>query len=344
MSEFRADPLFGSVSLISRERSARPHRLRVREEVESSGPCPLCPGNEGLCPAEIARRGGEGSRWQARAFSNRYPAVSLEVEPRFRALEQLLPHGEPEPGFGAHEVIAESPSHSLPFWAIDPKDGAMALDLVRSRIADLYKDRRIAYVQAFKNHRAGSGSSVEHPHFQLLGLPFVPEAVGRWSANPQCAVCALLKRETETRGGPKDRSPRLLSESPHFVAYADYAPSTSYQFSIYPKNHVSAFQGTSQAELEDFVQLFSLIVNRFERILGEFALNLVLYTAPNPEAFGTVQSQSGVNRPALQPGMHWFVRAYPRIGRPGGFELATSIPIVQVSPEDAGQAFREKGI
>ncbi len=344
MSEFRADPLFGSVSLISRERSARPHRLRIREQVESAGPCPLCPGNEGLCPAEIARRGGEGSRWQTRAFSNRYPALSLEVEPSFRFLEQLLPQGEPEPGFGAHEIIAESPSHSLPFWSIDPKDGAMTLDLVRSRIADLYKDRRIAYVQVFKNHRAGSGSSVEHPHFQLLGLPFVPAPVGRWSANRPCSVCALLKQETGTREGPKDRSPRLLSESQRFVAYADYAPSTSYQFSIYPKNHASSFQEASAAELEDFVQLLSLIVNRFERILGEFALNLVLYTAPNPEAFAAEQRAIGEASPAHQPGMHWFVRVHPRIGHPGGFELSTLIPIVQVSPEDAGQAFREKGI
>ena len=339
MREFRADPLFGTVSLISRERSARPHRLRVLdEEIEIAGPCPLCPGNEGLCPPEVARRGGEdGSRWQARAFSNRYPALSLEEEPTFRNLTQLNVFGDPQPGFGIHEVIVDSPSHSLPFWSVDAKDGAMTLDLLRSRIADLYKDRRISYVQAFKNHRAGAGGSLEHPHLQLLGLSFVPEPISRWIGNRQCSVCSLLKWENEGRAGLKERSPRFLSESQRFIAYADYAPSYGYQFSIYPKEHSSAFDEATPGELEDFVQLCSLIIHRFGRVLGEFPLNWELYTRPNPES----KSEPGS---ADLSGMHWFVRVIPRIGQVGGFELATSIPIVQVSPEDSARAFREKGI
>lgn len=344
MSEYRIDPLFGSISILSRERAARPHRVRIRDEVEGTGPCPLCPGNERLCPPEIRRIEGAGSRWVTRAFPNRYPAVQIEAEPELTDLMSFKPSSEhldhPLMGFGAHEVLVDTPSHILPFWAQDPQDAVPVIQLLQTRVRELYQDRRLLYVQLFKNHRASAGASIEHPHFQLVGLPFVPAPVMKLMSPASCGVCALLESEmSRTREDKKPDSKRYLLETSSFVALMDYAPSYAYQFSIYPKHHVSGIEELTEAQVEDLVQICTMTLGRFERILGEFALNLAVYTRPNPTGFNLPRGvQDGLGN------MHWFIRIYPRMIRHAGFELSTQIPIVQVAPEDAARTFREKAL
>ena len=384
MSEFRTDPLFGTVCLVARERAARPHRLRLQDQLVAEGPCPLCPGNESLCPPEVARveqKFGTGgpSRWQTRAFPNRYPAVSLEAETQVANLAEIQNEQKPVPGFGVHEVIVDSPNHALPFWALDPEQAVKLFTLLQTRVTDLFKDRRILCTQVFKNHRAGGGQSIEHPHLQLVGLPFLPAPLHTLVSARECLVCELLKQElgenlpkskspnqasqasqisqnsqisgtTQSLGASSvssssagsavnERPPRLLAETSHFVALADYAPEFSYQFSIYPKKHRAGFEEATAQELEDLAEISSLVFGKFERLLGEFALNIVLFTQPNPESFA--------KPPSLFPWkerVHWFFRVYPRMARHAGFEFSTRIPIVGVAPEDAARAFREKGV
>lgn len=340
MSEFRTDPLFGTLSLIATERAVRPQRVRARDEIERGGPCPFCPGNEYVSPPEIARFPiGNGSRWQTRALPNRYPSVTLEAEPSavpgFTQGELKL---ETKPGFGAHEVIVDSPSHGLPFWVLNPRDARHVLFLIQSRIRDLYRDRRILYAQVYKDHRASAGASLEHPHFQLIGLSFLPRRLFQLLNSNHCKVCRLLQEESRVAKMARERS-RVLTETSRFVALADFAPVFGYQFSIYPKHHLPGFEEAAMDELEDLAQIFTLTLGRFERILGDIGLNIALFTRPNP---------GGFERPDL-PGfgdhsMHWFFRVYPRSGRGSGFELATEIALVHVSPEDAARVYGEKSV
>jgi UDPglucose--hexose-1-phosphate uridylyltransferase len=347
MSEFRTDPLFGSLSLIARERAARPHRSRVREEVDpTAGPCPLCPGNEALCPPETARiedTRNPGS-WASRSFPNRYPAVSLEAgadlaEAAAEREDVPLsrpPGGEPAPGFGVHELVVDSPSHSFPFWMLSHDEAVSLVGLLRSRIRNLHQDKRIAYLQVFKNHRASAGGSLDHPHFQLIGLPFVPERVLSLTRGGRCRVCELLRSEVPDPEKPRE-APRFIAETTHFVALADYAPAFSYQFSIYPKIHAPAFEEMTDGQAEELHSLLGLVISRLERILGEVPLNLLLYNRPSPEAFRL----QGRNR-ELSSLSHWFLRVMPRMGRHAGFELSAGVHMIHAAPEDAAERLREK--
>jgi UDPglucose--hexose-1-phosphate uridylyltransferase len=337
MSEFRADPLFGDVCIIARERAERPRRIKASEEVlENAGPCPLCPGNEAMCPPEIARV-SQGDRWQARAFANRYPALKLESAPTFSDLEdaKLKEPFAKAPGFGVNEIVVESPNHLLPFWALDSDQIVNVFELLQSRIRDLYKDQRLYYVQIFKNYRSSAGGSLEHPHFQIMGLPFIPAAEKRLASGSECKVCAVLKKELpQTRDGKK--SDRLLTETNRFMAMTDFAPQYGYEFSIYPKAHQAAFENASAEDLEDLAQISSLVLGRMARLLGEFGMNFAFYSMPN-------EARLGSQKDRWAKSMHWFIRVYPRF-RHAGFELSTGIPIVNVAPEDAARQFREKGV
>src|SRR5205823_2721300 len=98
-------------------RAQRPHELRkgaagppaAESQFEKS--CPFCPGNEGLTPREIYRipaAGGGSAPWSVRVTPNKFPALRIEEDDKhygdgFRHIG----------GCGAHEVIIESPNHSL---------------------------------------------------------------------------------------------------------------------------------------------------------------------------------------------------------------------------------------
>lgn len=342
MSEFRTDPIFGTFSIVARERATRPQRKKLRDDSEPAGPCPFCPGNESLCPPELARVAtvpgvpSAPGGWQVRAFPNHYPSVSLEAVPALTSLADRPRDYTTAPGFGVHEVVVESPHHTVPFWSQAPEQGVALFELLQGRIRELQKDQRLLAFQIFKNHRALSGESIEHPHFQLMGLPFLPLPLERILASPSCLICSHLAHEHQVDTQGKDS--RLLAETSRFAAYADFAPRSPYQFSIYPKTHSPGFENASRTELEDLSQLSALLVGKLERMLGDIGLNWVVYSQPNPHGF---------SRPAgtaWDISMHWFIRIFPRIGRTGGFELATAIPVVQVAPEDAARAFKEKGL
>jgi UDPglucose--hexose-1-phosphate uridylyltransferase len=334
MSEIRTDPLFGNLAIVARERAGRPKRSRKpKDDGDPEGPCPLCPGNEGNCPPELSRiedaSAGAGSgRWKSRVFPNRYPALALEAEaPTKAGLIEKMQGFSLAPGFGVHEVIAESPSHTTPFWAEEPAHAIAPLVLLQGRLRDLQNDDRLAYIQAFKNHRTSSGGSLEHPHLQIVGMPFIPQPIRRLMGSARCRVCELLQHETSDA----HKGDRLLTETSRFISFADFAPTFSHQFSIYPKAHQAGIELAEPRDLEDFAQITAIVIGKLERILGEMPLNLVFYTQPNPRVFN-----DGI--------MHWFARVYPRLGQLAGMELSTGISTVHQSPEEMARTFREKSV
>ncbi len=348
MSEFRSDPLFSKPCLIVAEKAIKPHRVRLAQLSDLVAPdsgeqarsCPFCPGNEGLTPREIYRVADSGGRWQTRVFPSHYPAMKLEATDRINDLTEL----EAAPtfltsktAFGVHEVIVESQSHHLSFWELDQERAVKVLQTLQTRVRDLYKDRRLLYIQLFKNHRMGSGAVQNHPHFELLGMPFIPEPILSLNVAKDCLVCELLHAEDnkadqrqrgEQRADQKTaQSPRYLTSTAQFIALMDYAPQYDYQFSIYPKSHLAAFHEAKAEVLSDAASLLSEILTRMNRLLGDLAFNMVIFSAPNSPGFEK---------------MHWFIRVYPRIVRKTGFEISTGIPMIRVSPEDAAALFREK--
>ncbi|MEO0192855.1 MAG: galactose-1-phosphate uridylyltransferase, partial [candidate division WOR-3 bacterium] len=96
MRDFRWDRVRGFCSILAEERGARP--LDFSGE---SGPCPFCPGNEGMTPPEIMR---VGEPWRVRVFPNKYPATDL------------------------HEVIVDSPRHGVSLSELSDDDLALAVD------------------------------------------------------------------------------------------------------------------------------------------------------------------------------------------------------------------------
>ena len=101
------------------------------------GPCPFCPG--GLEAPEP---------YDVRHIPNRWPAL---------------------PG-GRHEVILHCQDHDSSFPALGEERTALVVERWSARTAALGARDDVAYVFVFENHGRMIGSTIEHPHSQVMAF------------------------------------------------------------------------------------------------------------------------------------------------------------------------------
>src|SRR5258706_16298483 len=108
-------------------------------------------------------------------------------------------------GFGAHEVVIETPRHETNVGTLGEKQFEEMLRAYRDRILDLREDKRFRYVLIFRNQGVEAGATMEHAHSQLVALPLVPRAVSDELAGAEeyhkdkarCIYCGIVRREIE---------------------------------------------------------------------------------------------------------------------------------------------------
>src|SRR5215210_7699891 len=222
MSELRKDPVTGRWVIISTERRKRPSDFRLEPvHVDPDASCPFCEGHEQMTPRELlAHRNGSapnGPGWSLRVVPNQFPVLRVEGT-LDRQGEGLF---DKMNGIGAHEVIIETPRHETTLATMGETDVEQVLWACRERVRDLKQDRRFRYIIIFKNHGSAAGSSLDHPHSQLIALPIVPREVRdeidgarvHYTAKERCVFCDIVRQETQ-------ENRRVIAENADMVAVA----------------------------------------------------------------------------------------------------------------------------
>jgi UDPglucose--hexose-1-phosphate uridylyltransferase len=315
--------------IIATERAKRPEQLAVRRQPKVlphyDPDCPFCPGNEHLTPPEIARLpdGARDGQWDARVIPNRFPALSRDVEPRrfFRRAHHSID------GFGVHEVIVETPDHARVTALMTDAHVAEILRCFRRRYAELSEDPRIAQITIFKNHGVDAGTSLEHPHSQLVAAPVIStqvrsrmqEAIRHYDDFGECVFCVTLKDELE-------EAARIVLATDHFVALEPYASSTPFCTHIYPRRHMASFGFIQNAEIDDLARVLKEVLAKLYFGLNNPDFNYTIRTAPHEYASVSYY--------------HWYLSVIPRLTRVAGFELGSGTFVNTVLPEAAAEFLR----
>jgi len=337
MSEIRYDKLHDTHVIIAPERLHRPDSSKKSDDLLVPKNCPFCEGNESMTPPEIFALRMPGSfaneaGWQTRVVANLYKA--LQIEAPYQHHYGLFEHWD---GFGAHEVIIDTPEHhtSMRQWS----ESAVAgwLKTMRSRVADLRKDHRIAYIALFKNEGYEAGSTQSHSHTQLIGLPVIPKAqrelyqrsYEHYKGNAEAMLEATLRHEEED-----DR--RIVARSGDFTAFCPYASAYPFEVMISSKKALGQIDTLSDRAISDLSSLLLSILKKMERQLGAFDFNLQVATPPLQE--GSVEKDI-LER--VDEVFRFSIRIMPRLYRHGGFEVGTGMIINPVLPEVAAKHLRE---
>ena len=160
--------------IIATERAKRPEDMvshrPPRNQASFSQKCPFCPGNEAITPPEVMRVPADGNgTWKVRVVPNKFAALARDAQPN-RTIHRSRRTIE---GFGVHDVIIETPDHAGVLALMPDAEVANVLRSYRARYNDLSLDHRIAHVTIFKNHGVDAGTSLEHPHSQLIASPVI---------------------------------------------------------------------------------------------------------------------------------------------------------------------------
>jgi UDPglucose--hexose-1-phosphate uridylyltransferase len=332
MPELRQDPATKQWVIIARERAKRPHDF-VRPVLPPPLPeykedCPFCPGNESMTPPETMayRRGGlpNGPGWWVRTVPNKFsalvPAGSIsrkEEEGLFRKMD----------GVGQHEVIIESPQHNLFIPLMEDKQVEEVLLAYRERYLALREDPRFKLIIIFKNHGRGAGTSLEHPHSQLVATPIVPlnirhrfeKAASHYDDDGTCVYCDILREGLRVRT-------RLIMETDRFVTFHPFASRAPFETWILPKEHQASFGSISTGDAKEFAGVLKTTLLKLYKGLSNPDFNYIIHTAPTKDEH--------------EEYFHWHLQILPRLVTPAGFELGTGIFINTALPEETAAFIR----
>jgi UDPglucose--hexose-1-phosphate uridylyltransferase len=322
VSQLRLNPLTGRWVTIVAERAQRPTDFAPRtQEVEADPlrPCPFCPGNEEASEPAIETV-DEGGHWRMRVVPNLFPAFD-GTEP-FAVHHHGPVHVEAEAS-GTHEVFVITPEHDGGMHHLSDDDAGDLMKVLRRRFQEHADTPNLRYTQAIINHGREAGASLEHPHGQILGLPFVPgeildeqRAFSRFEGG--CILCATI--EAELVDGK-----RVVFANDDVVVICPYWSGSPFELLIIPRGHDLHLTDSSDDTLEAVGIAIRDSVGHLRSSFGDLSYNLVVHTAPH--------HYSGE--------FHWHIHLWPKLATTAGFERGTGVLINIVPPEVAAAQLRD---
>lgn len=327
MPEIRQNLITRQWVIIATERARRPEDFGKREEKKVVLPsyvptCPFCPGNEHKTPAETFRISRNGD-WQVRVVPNKFAALS-GVGARVRS---TIGTKRTVTGVGVHEVIIETPDHSMTTALLSDAEVVQILEAYKQRYDSVIRDERVEQVTLFKNHGAAAGTSLEHPHSQLIGTPLTPSqvrdrmevALRYYDEEGECIFCRTLHEEL-------DEGTRIIVESEHFAAFTPFAALSPFHIWIFPKRHAASFALIQENEKHDLARVLRQVLRKLYEALDNPDYNYTIRNAP--------YDAESVKY------YHWYLSIVPRVTQIAGFELGSGMFINTALPEDTAEYLR----
>jgi UDPglucose--hexose-1-phosphate uridylyltransferase len=335
MSLLRYDVTTNDWVIFAPERGRRPHEFPAGPGGAADpapANCPFCPGNEALASPEVYALRRDGSApdtpgWSVRVVPNKYPALS-PADPPTRSTDGAL--FQALGGHGAHEVVIESPDHDR-FLGDQPVGQVEdVLVVLRDRFNALMQDPRVQMVIPFKNHGERAGTSLRHPHWQLIAMPVVPRqlriehtvATDYYDRTGDCLYCVLLEEELSA-------GKRVLALNDQYAAVLPFASRVPFEVWVLPRTHRSSFATVSPEHLRPLAELLKEVLSRLYARLGNPDFNLTVNTAPRGDEGKAY--------------FLWHIEILPRLTTPAGFEMGSGMAINPVLPEEAVGLLRSPG-
>lgn len=261
--------------------------------------------------------------WTTRVFPNKFPAVDLNTE--FKTIsENFYPALT---AFGSHELVVTRDGRRV-FALLDIPELAEVIDAYKERYLALMKQPNIKSITIFHNQGKTAGASIVHPHSQIIALPILASAVMReidasekYFKSTKRNLFSLIT-EYEIKKGE-----RVVYENEEFLAFCPFAYERAFQIRIMPKKPQPYFERITENQGRLLAEILSVSLRSIYNGLDNPDFNYYLHTAP---CDGQVY-----------PHFSFYIDIFPRTNILAGFEFATDIEIVSISPEESAKFLRE---
>lgn len=329
MAEFRQNFVTKEWVIIAPERALRPgSRLENHVSVPAvllkhDEHCPFCTGNESRTGTEMLRYEEREGVWRVRVVKNKYSALDGEHSAVRATAGLFLTAGS----YGYAEVVIESPDHHATFHGLSTDDLVDVLRAYRERAMEVGSQPSISAVMIFRNYGIAAGTSIEHPHSQIIASPIIPphirdpiqKAVLHYDSVGSCVYCDLIAEESRQRE-------RVIYEDADFLAVCPFASRTPYEVRIYPRRHMASYIWISDDEIAAFARILKFVTTRIAEQLDNPSYNFIIRSAP--------VGDEDVRY------LHWYFVLIPKIATSAGFEIGSGIYINACVPEECAARLR----
>lgn len=279
MAKYIPDSRSNRWVILAPSRLNKPHaiittyHITQQNGIKVAKDCPFCPGNENKTPCEIEHIRGQNG-WLVRVFANKFPITDV------------------------HEVIVHNPDHTLELEKMSEEELKLLFVVYQRRLIKLSQD---GVPILFRNKGVDAGTSLPHPHSQIILLPK--------QINLEVLSLEPIKN--------------IVSENSLFVSYCPDFSQYPYEVWITHKHCMNQevttpalgeidFTRFSEEELTHVSQMLQKSLKALEKLLDGFSYNY--YISPTPP---------------------FYLRIIPRILTRGGFELGTGLSTNTVDPTKA---------
>ena len=327
MGQLRQNIITRDWVVIATERAKRPDQFACEPQVEQASSahdagCPFCPGNEKMANHEWFHVMHNGA-WKIRVIPNKFPAVTpigdvtRKVDGIHRSMDAV----------GFHDVVIEHPTHNFTLIDMTEEEVANILSAYKQRYQKLNNDKRIESIIIFRNHGKSAGTSLVHPHSQIVAMPVVPYqlrtridiARNFYDDHGECIFCRTLKDELAAQE-------RIVYETKHFVAFIPYAALSPFHLWIFPKRHEASFEEIREEEISDLAHNLQTILRKLSKGLNNPDYNYTIRSIPVHEHNSDY--------------FHWYLAIVPRVAIAAGFELGSGTFISTAIPEESAEFLR----
>jgi UDPglucose--hexose-1-phosphate uridylyltransferase len=322
MPEFRQNLATKEWVILAPERGKRPKDISEESQKKEPLPekeanCPFCPGNENQTEEPVFSLPSRDN-WQVRVVPNKFAALDpSQLTDRTRIGMFLTAQG-----FGIAEVVIEHSKHNVNPALLEREELNNILLAYRQRQIEIGKNEKINLITIFRNHGLRAGTSLAHPHSQIIATPIIPphvrypleQAVAYYDMYGSCVYCDMIREEIS-------QAKRILFDGEHFAAFCPFASRSPFECRIYPKKHQASFILIEDSEILELAEIIKHVLSRLYFRLNDPDYNYFIRSAP----IGDHDTRH----------LHWYMVIVPKITIPAGFEIGTGIYINTVSPEDA---------
>jgi UDPglucose--hexose-1-phosphate uridylyltransferase len=257
----RFDPLLGEWVAIAEHRQDRTF-------LPAAGSCPLCPSRPGAA-TEIP-----APSYDVVVFENRFPVFSGgPADPHAPAADGELLTGH---GIGARraatgrcEVVCFTPEHDASFASLDARRAGTVIAAWADRTEVLGGMPEIEHVFCFENRGEEVGATLQHPHGQIYGLPFVPPRTRQLLASARAyRASSGANLFDDMVAAELADGRRIVDRNEHWTAFVPEAAHWPFEVLLFPAVRVPDLAALSQPARDGLAEVYPAVLRRLDRLFG----------------------------------------------------------------------------
>ncbi len=290
--------LTGEYVIYSLDRAKRPQNIKKDILTTPIKLCPFCIENNHMTSEPIYKSFND----EIRLIYNKYPITQYDTE-----------------NYGIHYVLIDTKDHEKNIINYTDEHMFYLMKCIKDILNILYEDKKLKYVQVFKNQGINAGASQSHSHWQILGLSILP--------NKQKYMINALKSYEKQYGKCyfciMDYSQNLVYENNDFIAFCPNDSLYCYEINIIPKHHITNIRYLNDEMLASLGAILKKCIIKLNLIHNNLDYNICLYNGFRKE-----------------DEYHFFLQIIPRVGSLAGFEFSTGMFVNSILPVDAAKSLR----